>query len=137
VAWRVAACAGVFGLALLSTLKFTNEPALVGWWVFTTPGERAALEWASVRLPEASLWVGHHERLYELNRMEGFFPSTRPKLDFRAMEAGTNYSLISPGITAYGTRFRQALPDVNGWLKVYDNGEACVYKRPPASVYQK
>jgi hypothetical protein len=127
----------VFLLAILSTLKFTNEPTLVGWWMFFTNEEHAALDWASERIFDTSLWVGYNERLYELNRQEEIFNEKITSIDIREVNDNTSYILISTPIINQSAKFHFQLPDTMQKLHVYDNGDASIYKRRPSSPYQK
>ena len=124
-------------LAGLSLLKVTNQPTLSSKWMFYTPAELRALEWADQHLQDATVWVGLDERLsaaYDL----AIGKSTRNnQWDIYTPKPFTRSFLMSDINRPQSARVDRALPPIAQANRVYDGGTTQVYRARPQSPYQR
>jgi hypothetical protein len=129
--------AGVAVLALLSTLKATNEPLLSNKWQFYTPSEMDALDWADVALLSHSVWTEYDERLVVADGIRrGGIPRTIA-LDRNIPDPQTRDLMVSDITRARGTRLLTQLPTSADDSVTYDNGQAQIYHLRPRTPYQR
>lgn len=128
---------GIGILAILSTLKATNEPLLSNKWFFYIPAEMQAIDWASEKLEEQALWLEYDERLVAAVNIhdEGRLRSVR--LDQYAHEPWTRNFLVSDVIRRRSVRLSVPLPIEADSLRTYDNGQAQIYHLRPRTPYQQ
>jgi hypothetical protein len=127
----------VGALAVLSPVKATNEPNLVGWWVFYTESEMRGLRWVDAKVNDASIWVGFTERLREAFYLVEGSSRGKSALDSSPVDPRAQDFLVSDAIRAQAARLDAALPEIGSSLAVYDNGEVQIYHRRPATPYQR
>jgi hypothetical protein len=126
-------------LALLSTLKATNEPLVSNKWTFYLSAEREAIQWADSELPEGSYtWVSFDERLITAlgARGKGSLP-TDIHLDVYDVETSTRDFLISDINRRRSLRLGVPLPFEADSLITYDNGQAQIYHIRSRTPFQK
>ncbi len=127
----------LLGLTVLSTFKATAEPVVSNKWIFYVHPEVSAMVWAVHRLSGEEIWAGFDERLataFETvegdwvngNRISGFV--LRPFM--RTL-------VVSDVIRQQSLRLGVALPLPPDALRIYDNGEAQVYRLRPQNPFQK
>jgi hypothetical protein len=124
-------------LAILSPVKATNEPNLVGWWGFYTEPELRGLRWVDARASDALIWVGFNERLLEAFNLIETPSRARNTFDIRAVSPISRDFLISDAIRAQAARLGADLPEIDSSQAVYDNGQVQIYHRRPATPYQR
>jgi hypothetical protein len=126
-------------LALLSTLKATNEPLVSNRWTFYLPAERQAVRWSDGKLVEERLlWVSFDDRLYSAlgAHGNGSLPE-RIFLDTYEVEPSTRDFLISELTRVRSLRLGVPLPVEADTLITYDNGQAQIYHLRPRTPFQK
>lgn len=126
-------------LALLATLKATNEPFLSNKWLFYTQPERQAIKFADAVLEETAVWTGYDERLATAVGIEEGLDTYSITLshDVREVDDTRNY-LITDITRVRGQRLGRPLPQaVEGdSLITYDNGFAELYHIRPRTPYE-
>ncbi len=131
---RILAAGALGMLTLFAVAKATNEPILSNKWTFYVPAEEAVMRFANSHLSDRSFWSDLDERLFTAHVvMSGQY-------------VFQHTGQFSPGIRTYAVtdivrlraaRTGQVLPPVSGELRVYDNGEAQVYRLRPRTPYQR
>ncbi len=124
-------------LAILSTLKATNEPVLSNKWIFYHPSELQAITWADTYLAGRGLWVGFDERLLTSDTLATNVQPRAVRLDGWGVDAGTRSFLISDVIRSRGARLGVPLPITNDATITYDNGITQIYRLRPETPYQR
>lgn len=124
-------------LAVLSILKATNEPLASNKWIFYRPAEMTALDWAEKALPGRFVWSEYDERLFTGYGIRAAGQSAQALGDINVPEPGTRDYLITEVTRARGLRLALPLPTEPDDLVTYDNGEAQMYHRLPATPYQR
>jgi hypothetical protein len=126
-------------LALLSTLKATNEPLVSNKWTFYLPAERDAIHWADSEMQEGSYtWVSFDERLMTALGARG--ESSLPAdiyLDIYDVDTSTTDFLISDLNRRRSLRLGVPLPFEADSLITYDNGQAQIYHARSRTPFQK
>lgn len=122
-------------LAALALIKATNEASLVNYWTFYTRPEIEAVGWIDSNAQNSHIWVGFTYRLgYAWQMTRGQSVSMN---NFGSHEGpGILNFLVSDWILQEGLRVGQPLPNLNGFLKIYDNGSTQLYHRRAQSAYQ-
>jgi len=131
------------GLALLflsaaSFLKVSNEPLLSNYWMFYTPSDRRALVWTDAHTQDTTIWVGLNLRLK-------FAADQIPTLESRSytlvsgdeLPEDTLYFLSTRSVEAHHRRVGAPLPNLRHEQRVYDSGEASLYKVRARTPYQR
>jgi hypothetical protein len=124
-------------LAILSTLKATNEPLFSNKWLFYTHAEMQALDWANIYLTEQRLWVEHDERLSTALSIRTGDAELNVSLDQAIVELGTRDFLISEITRRRSVRISTPLPIEADSLRIYDDGQAQIYHWRPRTPYQR
>lgn len=134
---RIGLTIGIFCIAILSVMKATNEPLVSNKWTFYRPGELIAIDWSDAHLKDAHIWTEFDERLAvaytnahtnstNRNRLRGWFHSSITR------------SLVVTDVTRLRSlRVAAPLPVPPDALRVYDNGEAEVYRLRPQTPFQR
>ena len=138
----VIACAGA--LALLSSLKATNEPLLSNKWMFYTADELRALRWTDGHLEDAGVWTEFDERLTTAHALAirssvGWGETVREVnyLDAFRPKEGTRDFLVSDVTRRRAARLGVTLPVGAHDVRTYDNGAVQVYHLRPETAYQR
>lgn len=124
-------------LAILSTLKATNEPMLSNKWLFHRADEIQAIHWSNRHLPEQSLWVGPDERLLTGYGIRTIGQPQSVVLDAWQIEPGTRAVLLSDVIRSQSLRLGVPLPVRADAHVLYDNGGSQIYRYRPETPYQQ
>ncbi len=124
-------------LAILSTLKATNEPVLSNKWIFYHPSELQAITWADTYLAERGLWIGFDERLIAGYGLATDVQPRAVRLDAWAVDTGIRSFLISDVTRSRGTRLGVPLPIKPDAAITYDNGITQIYRLRPETPYQR
>lgn len=122
--------------AVLSVFKATNEPLFSNKWTFYRPEEMLALEWSDAHYRAGEVWTEFDERLAVAyanthgssannNAFSGYLTPT------------TRSFLVSPVTRLRSKRLVRSLPMPPDALRVYDNGDAELYRLRPETPYQK
>jgi hypothetical protein len=127
----------VVGLAVLSTLKATNEPLVSNKWLFHLPAEMEAIRWAEGALPGRSLWTAYDERLTTAFGIRTVGRTTELRLDDYQANPGTRDLLISEVTRARSQRLGSPLPVEGDSFLTYDNGQAQIYHLRPRTPFQR
>ena len=124
--------------AVASVLKATNEPLLSNKWMFYSLSEDGAIGWTEEQVRSASVWSGVDERLREVFNLR-HRATTQSENTYAAftLDIEDRYILLSERERLHGMRMGVALPLVDDWLQVYDNGDASLYHRRPRTPYQR
>ncbi len=127
---------GICFVAVLSVLKATNEPALSNKWTFYRQSELAALEWTDEHLIYSHIGTDFDERLgaaFLLEKGESAHNNS-----FEAfMAPGVRSLLVTQVNRLRGARLQQPIPVPPDAFRVYDNGEAQLYRLAPQTPYQR
>jgi hypothetical protein len=134
---RASVAIGIGLLALLSTLKLTNEPLLSNRWLFYSSQEMAAVRWADEKLAGRTLWTGYDDRLGSAIQTQSVDAPLSIRLDGWALEPEARDILVSNVVRAHGQRTGQLLPLEADSLLTYDNGAAHVYHLRPRTPFQR
>lgn len=135
---KVLAAAGASLLMLLSLVKASNEPLLVGWWVFYTQPEFQTLIWVDQHSKSTITWVGFNERLAEAYKLAYGKSSASNRFDdtFPPEPATVNF-LTSDAIRNQALRVNRILPTNLLMLRIYDSGDVQIERRRPQTPYQR
>ena len=139
-AHRLAYAALAVGIAVLGVLavaKATNEPSLSNKWMYYAPAEFVALDWSRHKYPDAPTWVEFDERLIAAIGICCNWEAEGARFDSFQPKPGTRNFLISDVIRARGERLGRPLPIAGDSLRVYDNGEAGIYRLRPVTPFQR
>ena len=138
----VPALAVIGGLALgASLLKVTNDPLVADLWLFYSQAESSAAHWTDGHLEHSHIWMDTFpHQLDVLQFWEGYEWTTTNS--YRTGSPGPDesryaYALISQLTRLQANRSGFSLPGVFNRDRVYDNGEASLYRRPPQTPYQR
>lgn len=127
----------IMALAALSMLKATNEPLLSNKWLFYTPAEMTAIDWAETSLADRQVWTSLDERVpMAADIRRGERPATI-SYDTAAVAPGTHDFLLSDVTRAQQIRTGFPSPAASDALRTYDNGQAQIYHRRPMTPYQR
>ncbi|HEY1014635.1 MAG TPA: hypothetical protein VGE07_18135 [Herpetosiphonaceae bacterium] len=124
-------------LALLSVFKATNEPTLSNKWTFYRDNELLAIEWEDRYLRDSEIWTEFDERLgmaYFANRGS---LQNRNQLFANDLRPTTRSLVVTELTKLRGARLGRALPLPADALRIYDNGEAQVFRLRPETPFQK
>jgi hypothetical protein len=125
----------IVAVAALSMLKATNEASLVNNWTFYTRPEIQAVQWLDQKIENSVAWTGFSNRLSNallLSQGESAFNNSFTYI----YDPAQPYIFISDWIHQQGARIRASLPDIGGFLVIYDNGTAQIYHLRPVTPYQ-
>lgn len=133
---RPALAVGLCGIAALSALKATNEPALSNKWVFYRPAEIAALRWTDQHTRNATIGTEFDERL-RVAFVTMFDKSEHGNIFRTYTTPAVSRDLILTAVTRLrSSRLQAPLPIPPDALRVYDNGEGELYHLRPQTPYQ-
>ena len=128
----------IFGfLAILSILKYTNEPMLANLWLGHAPAEMQAIQWADEKLANRDLWAGYDERLTSAAIIQTVGSPLEYDLDERSPDPGVQDFLISELTRFRSRRLRTSLPVESDSFVTYDNGRAQIRHHRPESPFQR
>ncbi|TAK26075.1 MAG: hypothetical protein EPO26_01670 [Chloroflexota bacterium] len=130
---RMLLAAGLGVLTFVAVVKATNEPTISNKWTFYVPGEMAAATFANNHLRDRVFWSDIDERLFTA------YVVTSDKYAYQVIGGFANYVrtfLVTDVTRLRAARTGKPLPPVFGELRVYDNGEAQIYRRRPQTPYQ-
>jgi hypothetical protein len=128
---------GIGLLAVLSTLKVTNEPLLSNRWPFSTAAEMQGLIWVRGVLPDRAIWTDYDERLKAAFIIRSEAVPSSFDLDIGGVKPATRDILVSDVTVLRSQRFRIPLPVEADSLMTYDNGKARIYHLRPRTPYQR
>lgn len=132
---RALAAAGMT-LALLAALKASNEPSLSNMWFFYRPYEVRALTWSDEHLRNAEVWTEFSERLTSTLLLLGHESVGRNTFLAFNPQPTTRVFLISTISRMRSSRTRNPLPVGADGLRVFDNGDAQIYRLRSRTPYQ-
>lgn len=121
-------------LAVLATLKATNEPLLSNKWLFYQPAELQAVQYADGALGETAVWTGFDERLVTAVGIRWGLESLDLTLTHELRQTEDVRDFLVTDITrARSLRVDQPLPLAAGGdsLITYDNGFVELYHLRP------
>ena len=134
---RVGLSLGVFFFTIFAVLKSTNEPLLSNKWVFYRPSEIVALDWGDQNLHNSYIWTDFDERLNTAFGILGKKNQNNNHFDAFEIKLGTRVVLASDVTRLRVSRLKRALPIPPDSLRIYDNGEAQLYRFRSQTPYQK
>lgn len=129
--------AGLGILAILSTLKATNEPLLSNKWLFYEPSEMYALNWADTNLRGDWLWVGYDERLQTAYDIRTGLKPSSVGLVLDLSRGDVRDFLVSDVTRVRAVRLSQPLPLEADDFITFDDGQTQIYHRRPQTPFQK
>lgn len=124
-------------LGILSVLKATNEPILSNYWVFYRPLELSAVDWAVQKQEGTQIWTDFNERLNTSYNIKYLTIPNNNELLASLPRSYIESYLISELTRYRSQRLGQPLPVQADSLRVYDNGEAAIYRRRPLTSFQR
>jgi hypothetical protein len=132
--YGLAAC--IFGIAILSIFKATNEPLVSNKWTFYQPAEIAALDWGNAHLKGSPIWTEFDERLVvAFDTVRGDLANGNQFQGYGAQTATRN-RVVTTITRLRSSRLGAVLPLPPDALLVYDNGDAQFYHLRPETPYQ-
>lgn len=138
---RVVVTAALAWFAVAAVFKGMLEPAISNKWIFYTEREQAILLWIDSNASYLDIWADYDERLREAALIVNAEQSPGSTNNIWAGQFNDgptrSYAILSDAIRKHSAALRQPLPDVQEWQVLYDNGEAQLYYRPPATPYQR
>ena len=123
-------------LAVVSISKATNEPLFSNKWIFVSPDELQAVQWAGAFLPDRTLWTGYDERVSVSVIMRNGELLENVNLTNSSTSESANDVLVSEIILRRGERLRRTPPLEFDSFITYDNGTTQIYHQRPQSPYQ-
>jgi hypothetical protein len=129
-----AALALFFSVA--SLFKATNEPLVNNIWLFQTTQERSTLAWVGDELHAVNIWTGFDSRLNVLYPLYPSWKSNHLGAEFGVVPRGSRYFILSNPMEILAARLEFPLPDLQGELRIYDNGGAALYHTRPKTPFQ-
>jgi hypothetical protein len=134
---RLAMASLVFFVAIMSVFKATNEPLVSNVWMFYKPQEIAAVDWSEANLENSEVWTEFDERLvvaYHTLRQE----SAAGNAYYGGPRSVTTQTVITSDISRLrSSRLNRELPVLPDANRIYDNGEAEIYRLRPVSPHQR
>lgn len=126
----------IAGIAMLSIFKVTNDPAVSNMWMFYRPYEPVALEWSDAHLEDAEIWTEFNERVTVALLMQGYESTNRNRFIAFQVYPTTRSMLVSTVTRLRSSRLHVPLPVPPDALRVYDNGDAQIYRLRPRTPHQ-
>jgi hypothetical protein len=124
-------------LAVLSTFKATNEPLFSNNWVFYQPAEIEALDWSVANTQNTKIWTDFTGRLRAGYIILHGTPENRSEFDSYTPDLNTSTFVFSDLTSLHSQSLNAPLPIQGDSLRIYDNGQASVYRRRPLTAFQK
>lgn len=134
---RTALTIGMACLAVLSMLKATNEPILSNKWTFYRPSELLALTWSDAHLRNDQIWTELDERLAMVYITEQGRSANGNGLYADDRNPDTRSLIVTDITRLRSSRLQRPIPLPPDALRVYDNGEAQLYRVRPRTPYQR
>jgi hypothetical protein len=123
--------------AVLSVFKASNEPVLSNKWTFFRANEMMAIEWTDAHLTHNHIWTDLDERLMVAYRTIYSSSSNANVISGFTLLPQTRTILLTDVTRLRSARLKQNLPVPPDALRVYDNGEAELYRLRPRTPYQR
>jgi hypothetical protein len=123
----------------VSLLKVTNDPSVSNLWTFYFPAERDASLWTDKYVQESRVWLDTWDHQYDvLAFLKGYEwkPTNRYETG-KADESQAAYFALSSSTRREAKLRSVPLPATIGLDRVYDNGEAQLYRRRPSIPDQR
>jgi hypothetical protein len=120
-------------LSLLAVAKATNEPSLSNRWTFYLPYETAVLTFVDRFASDAKVWSDVDERLrtaHLISRPASVIFYGGP------LDRANRLTIFTDVARLRSARLNRPMPPVAGELRVYDNGEAQVYRSRALTPFQ-
>lgn len=126
----------------LGLLKLTNDPLVGNFWLFYTPAEQAAVDWAEDHLVDRKIWIDtwpHQHDILQYRRGYSWQPANDYASGYVDLLTNDTYShiLLSEPTIYQASRSRLPLPATADRNSVYDNGDAVLYHRRQRSPFQR
>lgn len=121
-----------------SLIKMTNDPVLGNQWLFYSPSDQAGFDWADAHLRDREIWVDTYEHQTDIAHYRKGY-DWQPANNYR-YGAGFDqiaFVMLSQRIELRANRTGLQLPGVANRDSIYDNGDAQLYHRRPATPFQK
>jgi hypothetical protein len=133
------AAAGVVALGICtSLLKITHDPGIGNYWIFYSPAELKATQWADQYVRYGRIWtdIWSHQRDV-LAFWQGYAWSSTNTYEFGRRVNPASYIMSSHLTRLEASRLEISLPSTVNHNRVYDNGETQLYHRRPRTPYQR
>jgi hypothetical protein len=124
-------------LGVLAVIKATNEPFLSNKWVFYRDNEITAMRWADDHLRQSQIWTEFDERLFTAYITNHGPSQNRNAFVRQKVKETTRVFLISDITRSRSSRLETPLPTPPDALRIYDNGEAELYRLRPQTPNQR
>jgi hypothetical protein len=134
---RVALTGIIFVVAVLSVFKATNEPLVSNTWQYYKPAEIAAVDWSDAHLSNASIWTEYDQRIVVAFHTERVETASSNDIYGGPTPPTTRVFVFSDVTKARSTRLSREIPIPRDANRIYDNGEAEVYRLRPETPYQR
>jgi hypothetical protein len=134
---RFAAALLLFSVAVLSVLKATNEPLVSNTWSFYKPDEIAAVGWSDSHVSNSAIWTDFDERLVVAFHTERLETRAENNVYGGPTPPTTRLYVLTDVNRVRSPRLNRELPVPPDANRVYDNGQAEVYRLRPETPYQR
>ena len=128
----------MLGFAVVSLLKATVDPQVSNLWIFYRPQEVVAMTFFTNHATQQSLWIGPRERLtYAFALTKSAFTVNGDVFTNSLGTPEDKLALSSNVIRAHAVADQTPLPTILLGSRVYDNGEAQIYRRLPLLPFER
>ena len=128
----------MLGFAVVSLLKATVDPQVSNLWIFYRPQEVVAMTFFTNHATGQSLWIGPRERLtYAFALTKSAFTVNGDVFTNSLGTPEDKLALSSNVIRAHAVADQTPLPTILLGSRVYDNGEAQIYRRLPLLPFER
>jgi hypothetical protein len=134
---RAAAASLLFSVAILSVFKATNEPLVSNTWSYYKPAEVAAVDWSDRHVANSAIWTDYDERVVVAFNTEKLESRAENIIYGGPTPPTTRLYVLSDVVRVRSPRLNRELPVTSDANRIYDNGEAEVYRLRPDTPYQR
>ncbi len=126
----------LMGFVLIGLLKSTLDPAISNQWLFYTPAERQALTEFGKHSQSTMIWTGPDNRLPHAFQMWHPRNSGNNAVTGYSFTTGDRDLLISPEVIANSLVQNKPVPPYLNQNRIYDNGQAQIYRVRPHTLLE-
>jgi hypothetical protein len=127
----------VVGFAAVSLLKATVDPQVSNLWIFYRPQEVRAMSFFTSHEQNNRLWIGPRERLvYAFALSRSTFKVNGNDFYAGLADPDVQLALTSQVIAAHAVADQTPQPTILLGSRIYDNGEAQIFRRLPQLPFE-
>lgn len=123
-------------VSLAGLLKSTVDPALSNEWIFYSPAEHQAIAFFEHGGRSDTLWTGPDARLTNMAAQRNPDARHYNLVEAYALLPSDRVWLRSPQVVANSTAYQTVVPPYDDQNRIYDNGEAQLYRMTPRTQFQ-